>query len=228
MKTMITCIFGIIAVFCTVGRADMVYDIDYEPPTYTNGQFISGAGTISDSINGFSSQGLLLRDGGGLSYLAPEPFTSGIHRVRWDFSVPVDQSSSMIINAQLDSQTGPVLFDTTLGHGPTGNEIKYGSGFPNRPSTNFVFGQSYSFEVTMDLDADYYSFWLDGNLLENTVSIPSDADFWGVDFGQNQTVGLQAGIDNFSWEVIPEPSSMLFLLWGGTLLITWRRKSQSA
>lgn len=222
----------LLAALCSAAFGTIIYDIDYEPPTYTNGQSISGAGTISDSINGFSSQGLLIHDGGGINYLAPggiaEPFTSGIHLVSWDVAIPSQQSASVIIDGQIDSLGGPVLFNATFGTGPTGNEIQYGSGFPNRPSVPFVVGQSYSFEVVMDLDADYYSFWLDGNLLEDTVSIPSDADLLLVGFGQNQTMGLQAGIDNFRWEIIPEPSSMILLLCGSSLLMASRRRSQRA
>lgn len=234
MKT-ITVAFCFLLARSVASFATLVYDIDYEPPTYTNGQQIGGGTTetISDSINGFSSQGLLIHDGGGISYPGPggvtDPFTSGIHLVSWDFAIPESHGSSQVINGQLDSLTGPVLFDTTLSiSGSSGNEIQYGSGFPNRPSIPFNIGQAYSFEVLMDLDADYYSFWLDGALLEDTVSIPSDTDFWAVGFGQNQTMGLQAGIDNFRWEIIPEPSSMILLLCGGSLLIAWCRKSKRA
>jgi len=231
MKAMIM-VCCLLVALCSGSFATMIYDIDYDPPTYTNGQHVGGGfgRTISDNINGFSSQGLLIHDGGGggLSYYASDPFTSGVHLVSWEFTVPSQQSATLIINGQLNSSSGSVLFDTTLATGPTGNEIKYGKEFPNRASTNFLVGQSYLFEVTMDLNADYYSFWVDGVLLEDTVSIPSDVDLLLVGFAQNQTLGLQAGIDNFRWEVIPEPSSMILLLCGSTLLMAWRRKSQRA
>lgn len=225
----------LLTALCSAAFGTMIYDIDYEPPAYTNGQHVGGGTsgeTISDSINGFSSQGLLIHDGGAMNYLTPggpsDPFTSGIHLVSWDFAVPTQQSASLILNGQLNSLSSGVLFDATLATGPTGNEIQYGDGFPVRPSVPFVVGQAYSFEVLMNLDDDYYSFWLDGDLLEDTVAIPSGADLYAVDFAQNQTLGLQAGIDNFRWEIIPEPSSTLLLLCGGILLMTWRRGNQRA
>jgi len=222
MKTMLMTLFLLMAL-SSATYATLIYDINYEPPEYVDGQHVGGGTsgeTISDSINGFLSQALLIHDGGAISYYAPEVFDYGIHHVTWDFSVPVDQSSSQIISAQLMGDGSPILFDTTLDTGLTGYEIDYGSGFPIRPSINFNIGQSYSFAVEMNLDADYYSFWVDGNLLEDAVSIASDADLYVVGFGQNQTMGLQAGIDNFRWEVVPEPSTwMLFLCGGGALLV---------
>ena len=82
------------------------------------------------------------------------------------------------------------------------------------------------FQVLMNLDADYYSFWFDGTLLEDTVSIPADANLWAVGFGQNQTLGLQAGLDNFHWEAtgIPEPGTISLLLLGLPLLCFVRHR----
>ena len=215
--------FCILAGLCADTFATLVYDIDYEPPAYTDGQAISGAGIISDSINGFSSQGLLIRDGGGVNFYSPETYMSGVHAVSWDFTIPVDQSSSLIINGQLNSSAG-VLFSVTMATGFTGYEIQYGDGFPIKPSVPFVVGQAYSFEVLMNLDADCYSFWLDGNLLEDSVAMLSDANLYAVDFDQNQTPGLQAGLDNFRWEIIPEPSSLGLTLCGIASLLFGRIK----
>jgi len=227
MKIQILAALVFIAAIASV-FAGVLYDIDYEPPAYTNGQQIGGGSTetISDSINGFTSQALLIHDGGGIAYSVAEPFTSGLHSISWNFTIPIEQIATSIINGQLDSLSGPILFDTTLSGGP--NKIEYGSGFPQRPSVPFNVGQSYSFQILMNLDADFYSFWLDGNLLEDTVSIPSDATLEEVGFGQNQTLGLQAGIDNFRWEYtpIPEPGTLGLLGLGG--LVVWFRRKNSA
>ena len=53
--------------------------------------------------------------------------------------------------------------------------------------------------------------------LSDHVGIASDADLSYVNFSQYQYLGLQAGIDNFQWEVnasIPEPSTVSLLLLG--------------
>lgn len=208
--------------------ADIVYDIDYEPPAYTNGQQIGGGSTrtISDSISGFSSQGLLIHDGGGINYLAPGTFTSGIHTISWDFTIPAMQGASVILNAQLEPQSDPVLVDLTVAGNGSDLWVEYGSGFPQRPSLSISVGQSYGVNIVLNLDADFYSFWLDGNLIEDTVAIPSASGIDLVDFGQNQTLGLQAGIDNFRWEVVPEPASLALLLLGGAGLYLARRRQK--
>jgi len=203
------------------GFPDLVYDIDYEPPTYTNGQQIVGAGNISDSINGFTNQGLLIHDGGGVIYSVSQSFTSGIHHVSWDFAVPVDQGSSAIINAIFEPLTAPIALSVTMGSGPY--EIRYAAGL-NPPTIPFIIGQSYSFDVWMDLDGNSYDLSIDGVLLSDDVAIPDSTGLWGVSFGQNQTLGLQAGVDNFRWEVIPEPTSLLLILFGGAALYGARRK----
>jgi hypothetical protein len=228
MKTTILAGLLFAAALCST-FSDLVYNIDYEPPIYTNGQQLGGGTTetISDSISGFSSQGLLIHDGGGINYLAPASFSSGIHLVSWDLAIPTEQGSSSILNAQLVAQGGPMLFSTTAAGDGAGLRVEYGSGFPSRPSVPINAGQSYAFEVLMNLDADYYTFRLDGVPLEDAVSIPTGADLWLVGFGQNQTLGLQAGIDNFRWEVIPEPAALFLLVLGGAGLYITRRTRQT-
>lgn len=222
-------VFSLSALAIGSVSADIVYDIDYEPPAYTNGQQVGGGSgeTISDSINGFSSQALLIHDGGGINYFAPSSFSNGIHLVSWDLAIPTEQSSSSLLNAQLVAEGGPMLFSANAAGDGTELRVEYGFGFPQRPSVSINSGQSYAFQVLLDLDANYYNFWLDGTLLEDTVSIPSDADLWLVGFGQNQTLGLQAGIDNFRWEVVPEPASAFLLLLGGSCIYLARRRKQS-
>jgi hypothetical protein len=209
-------------------RPDLVYDIDYEPPAYTNGQHVGGGSgeTISDSISGFSSQGLLIHDGGGINYLASTEFTAGVHLVSWDVAVPVLQGSSAILNVQLQASSGPILFDATVAGDGSGLRVEYGEGFPNPPSVSINPAQAYSFLVLIDLDANHYNFWLNGTLLEDTVALPPDSSMDLADFGQNQALGLQAGIDNFRWEVIPEPSSLLLLMLGCAGLCVTRRMRQ--
>lgn len=194
-----------------MANAFMLYDIDYEPPAYTNGQMVGGgsAGPVSSSVNGFITQALLIQDGGGISYYAPEAYTSGTHRISWEFAVSSEQFGSEIIGAQFNGSSS-IDFYTRMTS--SGQSITYPGG-----SIPFNIAQSYSFEILMDLDAHYYDFWIDGNLLNDHVGIAEDADLWFVNFGQDQTLGLQAGIDNFQWEVnpsIPEPSTVSLLLLG--------------
>lgn len=194
-----------------MANAFMLYDIDYEPPAYTNGQMVGGgsAGPVSSSVNGFITQALLLQDGGGISYYAPEAYTSGTHRISWEFAVNSEQFATEIISALVDGDSS-FYFITQMTS--AGQSITYpGGSFP------FNIDQSYSFEILMDLDANYYDFWIDGNLLNDHVGIAEDADITHISFGQGQYIGLQAGIDNFQWEVnasIPEPSTVSLLLLG--------------
>jgi hypothetical protein len=224
-----TSLIAVIYAACVaISNADIIYNIDFEPPAYTNGQQIGGGSTrtVSDSIPGFSSQALLLHDGGGINYFAPATYTTGIHLISWDFAIPSAQGSSAIIHGLIYSGSGDDIFDVNIAGSTSSLWVEYGSGFPQRPSVLINPAQSYTVAVLIDLDSNYYNFWLDGTMLEDTISIPSGADIWYVGFGQNQTMGLQAGIDNFRWEVIPEPSSLLLILLGGSALVIARRNAR--
>ena len=224
--------FPLLLAFPLMANAFMLYDIGFEPPTYSNGQNIgTGDGqTIRNDIAGFISQVLLIHDGGGISYFAPETYTSGVHRISWDMGAPTEQSASSMITAQI-SGAGPILFAArmTTSH-PLGQVIAYDHGGPYDPGVPFNFDQSYSFELLMNLDSNYYDFWLDGVLLSDHVGIDPDADLGFVRFSQDQYEGLQAGIDNFKWEVlsgIPEPGTVSLLMLGLPTLCYFSRRLQS-
>ena len=200
--------------------AFMLYDIDFEPPIYTNGQNIgTGSGqTIHNDIAGFVSQALLIHDGGAMIYFSPSEYSSGVHRVSWDIAIPDGQSAGTIIGISLGLESSTALWGSTVTSShPSGNVITYGQGFPYPSGFPFDYDLSYAFDVLLDLDAHYYSFWVNGNLLEDHVAIADDAMLNSVRFGQNQIMGLQAGVDNFKWEVnaaIPEPGTVSLMLLG--------------
>jgi len=203
---------------CTQGYASVIYDIDYEPPVYTNGQHIGGGQneTVRDDIAGFDSQAVLIESGGGLVYSASESFSAGLHQISWDFGVPVEQSSSEIISMRLRSAsvdvtlTGSALSSTYL--------VEYGPHPLGQPrlSVPFDIGEVYSFQLVLDVSAALYDLYLDDIQLLDDEPLQFGPDtFDQVRFTQGQTVGLQAGLDNFSWIIIPEPSTYLLLLLGG-------------
>ena len=210
--------FSLLLALPLMANAFMLYDVDFESPTYTDGQNIgTGTGqTIHTDIAGFITQALLIHDGGSYSFNAPETYTSGVHRISWDMAAPAEQSASSIITAQLAGESILFAARMTTSH-PLGQVIAYEHGGPYDPGAPFNFDQSYSLDVLIDLDANYYNFWLDGTLLSDHVGIASDADLSYVNFSQYQYLGLQAGIDNFQGEVnasIPETSTVSLLLLG--------------
>ena len=212
--------FSLLIVLPLMANAFMLYDIDFEPPTYVNGQNVgTGSGqTIHNDIAGFIGQALLIHDGGAMIYFSPSDYSSGVHRISWDIAIPNGQSAGTIIGISLGLESSTALWGSTVTSShPSGNVIEYGQGFPYPSGFPFDYDLSYAFDVLMDLDAHYYSFWVNGNLLEDHVAIADDAMLNSVRFGQNQIMGLQAGLDNFRWEVnaaIPEPGTTSLLLLG--------------
>lgn len=212
--------FSFLLAFPLMANAFMLYDINYEPPTYVNGQNVgTGSGqTIHNDIAGFIGQALLIHDGGAMTYFSPSAYSSGVHRVSWDIAIPNGQSAGTILGISLGLESSTALWGSTVTSShPSGNVITYGQGFPYPSGFPFDYDLSYAFDVLLDLDAHYYSFWVNGNLLEDHVAIADDAMLNSVRFNQDQIMGLQAGVDNFQWEVnpsIPEPGTVSLLLLG--------------
>lgn len=224
--------FSFLLALPLMANAFMLYDIDFEPPTYSNGQNIgTGDGqTIRNDITGFIGQVLLIHDGGSISYSAPEAYTSGVHRIRWNMGAPAGQSAATLITAQLASSESTIFSSRiSMGH-PQGQVITYGVGWDYDPGAPFNFDQSYLLEILVNLDANYYDFWLDGVQLSDHIEIASDSTLGFVSFSQNQYIGLQAAVDNFQWEVmsaIPEPGIISLLMLGLPSLCYFRRRFQS-
>ena len=214
--TIIVCIY---MTLCNVGFSDVVFDIGYEPPTYTNGQILGGSGpTVRDNLYGFSDQAVEFANCDGLRYTAPEPYTSGVHNINFQACAYSGESSEVFDFMTDDSRVSIAMYV---------NRIEYGAGYipgQPRPSIASTTGQVYSFEFSINLDAGVYDFWLDGNQLldDYEIFMPNDP-LSEISFGQSQTYCL-AGLDNFRWEVVPEPSALLLLIGGGSLLLVWRRK----
>ncbi len=228
MKTQIIVLLCISSLACFSTVADVIYDIDYNPPVYTNGQQLNGRSTevISDSIDGFSSQGMLMRSVGSMSYHSGELYTSGVYLVTWDVAIPSNTtSSSGLIHCQLTSDSGTSAFYCYISGNSNAITLFYGERYPEQPQLSLNIGQSYSFKVLLNLDSYTYNFWLDDVLLEDNVDIYSTCSgLEYVAFSQDQVVGALAGVDNFVWQSIPEPASLMMVLGGAAALTLARRR----
>jgi hypothetical protein len=200
-----------------------VYELNFESPGYSNGQQIPGAGTISDNINGFSSQALLMQNGGSFDIFAPMSYTEGIHSISWDFGLPSDQAATTILGVSLwDAHV-----NVTMSGNANNYEILYGPHPPGSPrlSVPFETGQVYSVNVLLDLDLAQYDLFIDGNQLLMSQPLEFGPDSLGyVSLTQNQVIGLEAGFDNFRWEIVPEPSTISLLLVGVVGMLCRRKR----
>lgn len=219
-------------------QASIIFDVNFESPLYSNGQSITGGSepnepsgavggslnTVSDSILGFSSQAALFSSGGQMNFdPIAGPFNSGIHLITWDMGAPVWPSQGVVTFDGTSQVLFSVSFQPSNAQHPSDPVIEYGLGL-NRPSIVNTTGTANSFQMIFDLDNDMVDFWINGSLLEDNYSISSGASLDLVSFSQNVVPGYQYGMDNFRWEIVPEPSAILLMLSGLSMLAMHRRR----
>jgi len=206
--------------------ADLIYDVTFEggafvpgeicptgsPPLFPQYQEGLGYSGIEDSSL-FGSQvadlGWLLFDP-GLSY------ASGIHVISWDASVdafdPTTGWPGIVVN----------IYGTDISVA-NGSFILNGT---NYSTGGFSYGSVLQYQVTLDLDAHTTSFYINDVPYVSMEAIGDSSLLSSIVL--QHPANNNALVDNFRWEVVPEPSSIILLLCGGCILAGARRRLAGA
>lgn len=238
IPTMLLILVGILA------HADIVYNVTFEDPPHVVGQEpatgissdcpLSPASgwEIRDDIAGFGSQSAVLAGGtgGGLLNFGPgSVFDSGIHSILWDASVlTLDISSGLQVATLIGGGDG-ALTDLGINFLANGNLTVYDPADSGNEEVidTWLPGEVFQFQVLMNLDTDTYDFFLNGSQVIYGQPLEADASFTGVSY-QRPFSSAGFALDNFRWEVVPEPSSILLFLCGGCVLAGLRRRLAEA
>ncbi|NCC51765.1 MAG: PEP-CTERM sorting domain-containing protein [Spartobacteria bacterium] len=207
--------------------SDVIYDVDFENPPHTLGSApVTGSGsdrptdhngfgwTISSGVADLSSQVAVVDDTGFefMSFFPGPTFDSQILTLSWDFAVlSTDNSESLLQGSMtVNSPTGPgtlinvsYLFDGTV---RVFDQVTGDQGV-----STWTLGQSAEYSLLIDLDSDSYDFLVDGSplLVDNPLDPSEDLD--RVNFYRPFGSPSYA-IDNFQWQIIPEPSTIALML----------------
>ena len=218
-----------LAVACstTLASAELLFDATFEPPTYTNGQFLSsglqpyqptyashaGEVFISNSIPGFTSQAVIVgTDYGSMNFLPSQgPFTSGVHLISWDMGAPNPAGTS-----GQASLGGTHFYLYIRGWANAPPEIVY-------PGAIYTIecGRSYSIGFLVDLDLGYLNLYIDDVLVETHYPLDPTTELNEINFSQNSGTGPQMAVDNFKWLVTPRPD----LIPSADRNISWRSET---
>lgn len=241
MKTTIPALIFLLS--STLARADIVYNVTFEEPPHFVGQPpVTGTGTdrptptaneweIRNDIAGFASQVAYLPDwgtpGGAMGFVPSGVYASGIHSIMWDASMlSLDLTSGGLEIATMITSDGSGPIETLgidfLNNGAiTVTDISDG-GFGETVGT-WMPGDVFAFHAILDLDADTYDFFLNGSLVIDSQPLGADANISAVSFNRPFSTA-EFALDNFRWEIVPEPSSIILLLCGGCILAGSRRR----
>ncbi|NCC53072.1 MAG: PEP-CTERM sorting domain-containing protein [Spartobacteria bacterium] len=207
--------------------SDIIFDVDFENPPHVAGSppvtgssvnqptGISGSWDIATGVADFSSQVALLDStSGGMGFVPSDVYTTGIHIFRWEYAlVTVDssqgqlQTSVMFINDGMSRPAQEVIIsyldDGTLN---ISDPLNGGTGV-----SNWLLNQSATYALTIDLDSQTYGFTVDAQPIVTDTPLNPGAFLTGMSF-QTPFNMPSYGLDNFQWQIIPEPTTLGLML----------------
>lgn len=210
----------------------ILFDVNFEGPTHINGSApttgigsdvptgMSGMWTVTNNFADSSSQVAAIYSpatGGGLGFSPGMDYTTGLHLISWDIAM---ENPSVQSSFQLFSLGSPTV---ALGINYFGDEsITIYDPLNGSSSVGSVnLGAFFSLSVSFDLDAYLYGVSLDGSPLVQDMAITPGTDIYSVSL-LNPFGSTTMAIDNFRWEIVPEPSTISLLLVGVAGML-WRR-----
>lgn len=212
--------------------ANIIYDVDFEPPTFVDGAgIISGPGSdtpsfttgsptaVNDaSLGSFSSQAAFLNNGGQMEFSAPGGVVnSGLHLFSFEATM-IDAVGSNLAEISIrDEPDGGIVgvgFDTgTMRVGSLGNQV----------TLPYVIGTPSSFSFLVNLNDHIYSAWVNGSPVLQNISFSSTLDITEVRLNTGApNPNASLGFDNFQWQTVPEPSTFILMFMGS--LGCWMRR----
>jgi hypothetical protein len=220
MNMKLLCLYTLLLVAFSMSRGDIivVYNVDFEdPPHVVDQPVITGVGTdrpydaagfvVRDSLADFTTQ-VASREGGFLSFSPESSSSSGLVRLSWDMAMLTlgpngPETAGIIIDG-----VATIYFMQDL-------SIKTGAGSGGLTLGTFTLEQQDHFEFLIDLDSYFYDVYFNSSLVLGDQPIGIGTEIAYVTFGADFDASPTYAIDNFRWEIIPEPSTLMLLIIGG-------------
>ena len=221
---------------------DIIYDVTFEnPPHVVGSPPVTGSGwdrpstedyvTISNGISGLPTQSAFVDSMGGfggMSFFPSKGNTSGLIRVSWDMVMlyiegPDDPQAYVNIPASSGAEYFAVKF-YLAGIIQVDDAV---NGATNVGT--YALNDANAFEFNFDLDNDRYNMSIDGIPVLTGAQMELTRDLWYVSFTGGGLGNNAFAIDNFQWEVVPEPSAFVSMLLGVGLLghTLWRSRRRN-
>lgn len=215
--------------------AGAIYDVGFEEPIYTNGATITTGSspdmptyadlvTVTSNPGDMTSQAALFGGGSVLGFNTGI-LTTGLIEYSWDF-VAMSLSGSLPL-FQMGVSISPYSGGGSIAIDYLSNQnIRFSCyGISETNIATFTLNETQALMLQVDLDNDYFSFYIGGTPLVENQALPSGWDPYTINFQTGVSASPSYALDNLSVVSIPEPSSMaLFALGLPLLLARFRRK----
>ncbi len=231
MKTAFSLVVLSLAIAVPPTLGDMIYDVSFEDPPHTlDSAVATGAdqsdrpyGTIGSvvtrsGLGDFSTQVASLEPAGLMSFFSTTPVQSGLVTLSWDMAI-LDFGSSGPDTAAVLIQTGSSGSGSMSMYWQTDFDFTIGGA----NVATFALGQQDHYEFLLDLDNDTFDFAFNGSPVLTNQTLAGNFDVQNVLFGAENLESPSYAVDNFKWDVVPEPSTWLLISTGCLAAVYGRR-----
>ncbi len=227
-----TLIFVVLATVIAIPptSGDMIYNVTFEDPVHMlNAAVVSGSGSdqptwavgsviTRSGIADFATQVASFEPAGQLGFFYEPASSSGLLLLSWDMAI-TDYGPGGPDTAAVLIQTSPSGNGSMSMFWQTDNDFRIGS----TEVATFTLGQQDHYEFLFDLDNNQYDFAFNGVAVLTNQSLDASFNVQNVLFGAENLRSPSYAVDNFRWEVVPEPSTWILISTGCLAAVYGRR-----
>ncbi len=215
--------------------ADYIFNVDFEnPPHVVNQQVVAGSAidrpTYAEetvlartNVADFTTQVASLEPAGAMAFFYGPAVTSGLVRLSWDMAVLSLGTGGGLDTAAVAIQSSP----TGVGDVFIDYEYDFDLEIGDVDVGTYALGNQHHLEFLFDLDSDVFNVWLNSSLVLTNIAVNPTFDIQNVLFSRENLQDPTYAVDNFQWEIIPEPSTVLMMLLGSIVFVfQWVRRTQ--
>lgn len=217
--------------------AEFIFNIDFEDPPHVVGSAPATGGgpgapttstsmTIATGVADYGTQVAVMDPAtslGGLGFFTGETYNDGIHAISWEWALA--QAGGGLLEAAffVTSYAGPGTL-IQVSYRPNGSIGVTDQVSGNQDVGIWTLNESASYRIVLNFDADKYDFFIDGNQVLFGSPLDPIQNIAATSF-QRPFGSPSFAIDNFQWQIIPEPGSIWLVVGGGWLVVrAWRRR----
>lgn len=220
MKTITIAVVGVAMCIVPLARGDIIFSVDFEDPPHAAGSqtahgtppdYVTSGGFGVAYVPEFASQGAQTTAPGSLDpymlFDSGTSYSSGVHSISWDW---IQYSYATVFSPDSAVNIGPS--ELNLAHSQGSMSIGQELGALTPYSGSYSTGTVYTYAFLIDLDTDSYDFSINGAPVLTGQTFTEPASLSTVTF--NSPWQSDHAVDNFRWEIVPEPSTLVLISLG--------------